>query len=189
MTDSNETHQPPRDITKRKAGRPVGAKDRQERKRKKTVPVSLMTPTERRALEVRVHKEHFKESETPVAIMRSNMLFWHNQVEKLVQQISSWVVNINDPDERKEAMKLVRDMLRYREMSQSCAADLAPYIHPKLANISMSDVNGNDIKIIGGLPEDTGLLPALRTGPAPMPEMPKSGLVKAKGVVIDLEQT
>jgi hypothetical protein len=66
------------------------------------------------------------------------MLFWHEQVERLTQQLQSVVIRIDDPESRTEAFGILKTMLAARENSQRCAVDLAPFVHQKLAALAVT---------------------------------------------------
>jgi hypothetical protein len=84
--------------------------------------------------------------------MMSNMLFWYRQAESLGKRLEQLVVNVDDPEARLDAMKLLRGLFAARENSQRCAVDAAPYIHARLQAIALTETKPKKITVLGGLP-------------------------------------
>lgn len=102
-----------------------------------------------------------RDGTSPLDVMLGNMMFWHGHVEVLDKQLRELVVQIEDEDERRQALRLLAELLHARERSQECARDAAPFCHAKLANISIDDANDRkEVIITGGLPEESAELPA-----------------------------
>lgn len=74
--------------------------------------------------------------ESPLDIMWDNMRFWWKHVRDLEPQLRAMVVNVQDPEARKEAFSLLGQLLTARQNAQVCAVDMAPYCHPKLATVT-----------------------------------------------------
>lgn len=87
------------------------------------------------------------DGKAPPDIMHHNMVYWHTRALKITQELEEHVVNIAaDPESAKIAANLFNAMLMARNKSQECARDLAPYWHPKLAQVTVSpgEVDGSD---------------------------------------------
>lgn len=100
----------------------------------------------------------FDTGNTPVDVMTENMVFWHLRAqamhEKMEALMDAVLANPSvDAEAIAEAMEEIRKysrrMFEAREHSQSCAVDLAPYCHPKLAALAIQNVNPN-IVVEGG---------------------------------------
>ena len=76
-------------------------------------------------------------NETPLDVMITNMMWWHKKAEKLGKQIEKMVADMNDPEERAEALDTIKSFIHCREHSQKCAVDAAPYVHPRLQAIAV----------------------------------------------------
>lgn len=73
--------------------------------------------------------------QSPLEVMLDNMRFWHNKVEvlqtALIQKVTS-----KGPIKDKDAMQMFEDFKalgNFRDKSQGCAVDAAPYVHVKLS--------------------------------------------------------
>jgi len=66
----------------------------------------------------------------PLSIMRGNMLFWQRHADALAEQLRELVVN--DAETQARANAIARDMVEARAMAQKCAADAAPFMHPRV---------------------------------------------------------
>lgn len=74
---------------------------------------------------------------SPLDVMLDNMIFWHTKGREIYEQIEAFIVDTNDDDTRREAMALLRLYNHARSRSQRCAADAAPYVHPRYASITL----------------------------------------------------
>lgn len=79
-----------------------------------------------------------KSHETPLDVMLKNMLFYHRHCEEIAVKLRDMIVNVDNEDERREAFKMLREMLAAREMAQQCAVDAAPYCHARFASIEFT---------------------------------------------------
>lgn len=93
-------------------------------------------PSKARIITRKKANEICESGESPLDIMLDNMLFWHHHTEELTEQLRTLIVNAENPEQRKQALVLLQEMLACRENSQRCAVDLAPYCHPRLAAIA-----------------------------------------------------
>jgi hypothetical protein len=92
---------------------------------------------------------------TPIQVMARNMAFWDDAAENLTSKIIGVLEEIESgvatADEAllKELNASVKKMLIARDQSQRCAEGMAPYRHPRLANIEVhagfSDEPENDM--------------------------------------------
>jgi len=108
--------------------------------------------------------------------MYENMLFWHQEAVRLGTRLNEFVTDYErslagggaqllDVDGLQRIREMLGHFLRARDMSEKCATDAAPYIHPKLAAITVEKDVQRRIRIIGGLPPKP--LPAPDPPPAP----------------------
>ena len=81
---------------------------------------------------------------TPVEVMLLNMRFAHEKAEDLFTRlvaISEGKLDrgAKDGDDvvKPEPIDMFREMLRFKNLAQECARDVAPYIHPKYATITL----------------------------------------------------
>ena len=84
--------------------------------------------------------------------MLDNMRFWDETASRLTERMRALLVDVRDPVQRRKAVALVGQTLEARERSQECARDVAPFIHPRLAAVALTNVGGTKIVIEGGLP-------------------------------------
>jgi hypothetical protein len=89
----------------------------------------------------RLANEIARSGHSPIDVMLKNMWFWAEQAEETAEKVKALADLETDPDARAEAYRLLGRFLSFREKSQECAVDAAPYCHPKLASI---DFNPND---------------------------------------------
>ena len=74
---------------------------------------------------------------TPLEVMLSNMRFADEQAATLLQRL----IKLETPEP--DGFNLFREVSRLRQVSQDCAKDAAPYIHPRLASV---EHGGNQAK-------------------------------------------
>jgi hypothetical protein len=72
----------------------------------------------------------FAAGKTPLEVMLANMGFAHDSAAALQRKLADDDVPEGD---------LLREVMRLREVSQSCARDAAPYIHPRLSPVQPHD--------------------------------------------------
>lgn len=79
-------------------------------------------------------------------VMVYNMLFWFRAAKGLETQLHDFMIEYaeseavrNDPEKADEFMKLMKHMIAARENSQKCAVDAAPYVHPRLASVTLKN--------------------------------------------------
>lgn len=73
----------------------------------------------------------------PVAVMLDNMTFWHTEAGAIRELIHRLMKTARTVAERDRLISLLEAYGPARDKSEQCAKDLAPYIHPKLASISV----------------------------------------------------
>lgn len=112
----------------------------------------------------------FDSGNTPVDVMTENMLFWHLRAQAMHEKMEAVMEKfLRDPNFTAEAYsEVVEEMRKYtkklfeaREHSQSCAVDLAPYVHPKLAALAIQQ-SSPKITVEGGfqlMQSDDGTTP------------------------------
>ncbi len=79
--------------------------------------------------------------------MLNNLSFWYRQAQGLKVLTQNLAEKLDDPAQREEAVKLMRQLLACRDTAQRCAVEAAPYVHPRLASI------GADIHVRRSLEE------------------------------------
>lgn len=91
--------------------------------------------------------------ETPLDIMIDNMLFWYQRAQLMEDKIAR-MREIADGDEAglKRALKLLEQFVAARANAQSCAVDAAPYMHPKLQSLALTNPNDKVTRITMELP-------------------------------------
>lgn len=89
--------------------------------------------------------------------MYANMQYWCGKVEEFNERLQELIVNAENPEERREALTLLREFLSARAKSQECAVDLAPYIHPKLASINVKPMDDNSLLDLKAIPDSDAL--------------------------------
>lgn len=122
---------------------------------------------------------------TPLQVMYENMIFWHGETVRLNRRLNDFLADYErsaaaggdaelvDLANIQKVRELLMLFLRAREMSQKCAVDSAPYVHPKLAAITVEKEVQRTIRIIGGLPPRKQLpapSPAAEEPTAPPPD-------------------
>lgn len=100
-------------------------------------------------------RELAAKNETPLDVMIDNMLYWRKQALRLgtlldeKHELILLFRNVEaTPETMKEFMNLLRDyneighqLLAARDKSQDCAADAAPYVHPRLTTVAVKTPN------------------------------------------------
>lgn len=84
----------------------------------------------------------------PLDVMYENMLFWHQQSLGIGETIKQLLAGADSDEQRAEAIKLLKLFLNSREQAQSCAVDIAPFLHPKLSSISITGKNDGPVELI-----------------------------------------
>lgn len=93
-----------------------------------------------------------REGITPLEVMIDNMRFAYEQAQMAESDavISSDVLDLirsGDHEGAREVMvRLVQKELDYRMRAQECAKDAAPYIHPRLATVTVGNKPGETFK-------------------------------------------
>lgn len=81
---------------------------------------------------------------SPVEVMFDNMHFYHGAAMSLTARLAELAGTISGEDiaaanpNIKEFYKIVDQVGAFRDKAQDCAVDLAPYVHPRLANVHVS---------------------------------------------------
>lgn len=95
---------------------------------------------------------------TPAQVMAENLRFWYDAAMGLTQKIEDVVRELkpedvrDDPEILRQLNTNLKNMLFARERAQEVAVDMAPYRHPRLANIEATVRHTDDGH------EDDGLL-------------------------------
>lgn len=84
---------------------------------------------------------------TPIEVMLTNMRFWFENANDIADKLKAMVVDVQDVDSLRELFKMIQTMTAFREKAQGAAVDAAPYIHPRLATISVKGDPDNPVKI------------------------------------------
>lgn len=92
-------------------------------------------------------------------VMYANMHFWATKAEHAVEKLVIAMSNRNAKP--KELLQAWRIHETARAKAQTCAAELAPYVHPKLSAIKVRVSGVEDLRL---LPDDE-LVAALATLP------------------------
>ena len=74
---------------------------------------------------------------TPIEVMTRNMRFWFENGEALTKRLHELAVDVQDADMLKELFGLILKMGQFREKAEACAVDAAPYMHPRLAALTV----------------------------------------------------
>ncbi len=77
-----------------------------------------------------------QEGLSPIEVMADNMRFFHAEAYEIVRKITSAAECKGGVDDLAADFK---EALRFREMSQKAARDLAPYLHPRLCAIEQAN--------------------------------------------------
>ena len=88
-------------------------------------------------------EELMETEETPFHVMINNMRFWHRACLRLTVTLEEKILALGEnaaPDEIKDLTKTMVQVLEARSQSEKCAVDAAPYIHPRLANIQIEQL-------------------------------------------------
>lgn len=87
----------------------------------------------------------------PIDVMAENMRFWYDASVGLTKKITDVLsmpdvgrAFIEDHELLRELNTNLKNMLFARAQSQECAVDMAPYRHPRLANIEVHAGFGED---------------------------------------------
>lgn len=82
---------------------------------------------------------------TPLEVMLDNMRFYHERAEVMLGKI---VAGMGRRPSAK-LLQMLKDLCSFREQSQKCAAEAAPFVHPRLATIAHTGKDGGPIQMIG----------------------------------------
>lgn len=92
---------------------------------------------------------------SPGHIMIKNMLFWNGKVQTLEMAVAKLLQSgPMSPDLRERLVGLLERYNEARDKAMFCAEKAAPYIHPKLASISLQDAPDVEITDIESLTDD-----------------------------------
>lgn len=86
----------------------------------------------------------------PIDVMADNLRFWYDAATGLTDQIKAVLAEADpaalaaQPELLKDLNANIKNMLFARERAQECAVDMAPYRHPRLANIEVHTGFGED---------------------------------------------
>ena len=105
--------------------------------------------------------------ETPLDIMIDNMLFWHRSAQNIGARFREMLeVDLNgeadgktpalSPDEKREAIGLLKQLSFARAQSQECAEGAARYMHPALSAIAVSKKSTHTVVTVSIEPPKPG---------------------------------
>jgi len=80
----------------------------------------------------------------PIEVMAKNMTFWFHEAEKIGKELQKLIVDIEDPEDRREFIAMVNRFMDFRQRAQECAVDAAPYVHPRFAAIEFMNEDSID---------------------------------------------
>lgn len=78
----------------------------------------------------------------PLDVMLENMFFYHEEVDRLMEQVGLWKKPPKNDVERKDRMHLIKAIMGARSNAEACACDAAPYMHPQLKSVDMKANDG-----------------------------------------------
>lgn len=117
--------------------------------------------------------EALKAGETPLDVMLENMRFYHKQAEVIHNEVDALLAKANtdnvDFELVQELTERVEKMGRYRDKAQGCAADAAPFMHPKLAAIQVSGQVDSNVTMLAATMTDQEAIEAYRQALAAPP--------------------
>lgn len=99
-----------------------------------------------------VLKSDEMEGLTPIAVMLKNMKFYHDRAESLSDKLAELADKMTPEQlaaggkELMRMLELINKVGDFRLKSQACAADAAPYAHPRLSAIAVKVDNGDSKK-------------------------------------------
>lgn len=79
---------------------------------------------------------------SPLDVMVSNMRFFFETSEKLGRRIEKLLGT--EGSDLDEVVNVLKKMTNARMQAQECAVDLAPYLHPKLASVTLKNDDEED---------------------------------------------
>lgn len=74
----------------------------------------------------------------PISVMLDNMEFWHNGAQDIKRIIEDMLKKPMSLAHREKLVDLLVIYTESRTHSQTCAKDLAPFIHPRFASITVT---------------------------------------------------
>lgn len=86
---------------------------------------------------------------TPLEIMLGNMAFWYRRSESITSRFEKVLdaADFSDRDERANALRMLGELMECREKAQDCAVQAAPYVHPRLASMTIKGDENNPIPV------------------------------------------
>lgn len=79
----------------------------------------------------------------PITVMLGNMRFYHARAESFTQKLEEMSEKLTPEqlaaggEKLMEALKLIQKIGDWRMKAQNCAADAAPYVHPRLTAVAV----------------------------------------------------
>lgn len=94
-------------------------------------PVSRMTVKTRQIAEEWIANGN----PLPLNVMLENMVYYHEQAARLLDECGLWNGPPKNDKERKERFLILKAIGGHRQSAEQCAVDAAPYLHPALKSI------------------------------------------------------
>lgn len=86
---------------------------------------------------VRETIEHCRERNIlPLKVIADHLFFYHSKAERLLIEVADRLDDKARVD--RETVAMMHEMWGYRERAIACAEKLAPYVHPRLASVTLS---------------------------------------------------
>lgn len=84
---------------------------------------------------------------TPLEVMLRNMQYYDTQASELMAKTGAWTNKPKDDAERKARLSLLKSLSGARINAQACAVDAAPYMHQKIATLTLGNGDGKPFRI------------------------------------------
>jgi hypothetical protein len=122
----------------------------------------LMAPNEAPKVIRLAHREIIarlcQDGISPIEVMVENMRFAHNRAGELLKEIVGELPEkVRLEEGREELFDKFKEMMRHRQMSQDCARDAAPYLHPRLQTIEVKGDENKPINVVRRVIVDVGI--------------------------------
>lgn len=85
-----------------------------------------------------------KEGVMPIEVMLDNMRYFHGEAQSLLTKV---LAGIDEDEAAEELIEAIKALGSFRMKAQECAVDVAPYLHPKLSNVTVKGDEENPLTI------------------------------------------